>query len=342
MLSACVYLGVYTVHGRKRDHMRNPEISVIVPVYQAKDFLKECVESILNQTFRNFECILVDDGSSDLSSQLCGLYAQKDERVRVIHKRNGGVSSARNIGMEAATGRYIEFVDADDWVDERLFETQLRVLREQHAQIAETTICMGTGVCSHALRVENGVSRLTRIFREDDIGVTGYIGWEAFGKLIDTAILNGLRFSPIRIGEDMVFTTGVYSQDPRIATFDERMYIYRRNPNSAMHSMHRRTDPDIVKAVEQTKRIADEHHFSSDDVLAFCVRHLYYYFCDARRGGESAKSPYMQAVRGFIRANFRQFMAQKTIIPMIKTRFSELALLNSALLPFRKKNEENQ
>ena len=93
-----------------------PEISVIVPVYRAESFLRKCTESILSQTFSDLELLLVDDGSPDGSGALCDAIAREDSRVRVFHKENGGVSSARNLGLEEARGRYIAFADADDWL----------------------------------------------------------------------------------------------------------------------------------------------------------------------------------------------------------------------------------
>lgn len=95
----------------------SPEISVIVPVYNVEKYLAECVDSILEQTFRNFELILIDDGSKDKSGEICDNYARKDKRIRVIHKTNGGVSTARNEGLKEARGTYIIFVDSDDYLD---------------------------------------------------------------------------------------------------------------------------------------------------------------------------------------------------------------------------------
>lgn len=97
-------------------------ISVIVPVYNAEKYLDRCVESIVAQTYKNLEIILVDDGSTDNSPAICDAWAKKDSRIRVIHKKNGGVSSARNAGLDACTGDYIGFADADDWMEPDMYE----------------------------------------------------------------------------------------------------------------------------------------------------------------------------------------------------------------------------
>ena len=96
---------------------RKTLISVIVPVYKVEQYLPQCVESILNQTYRNLELILVDDGSPDGCGKICDAYAEKDSRVRVIHKKNGGLSDARNAGLNAASGDYLSFIDGDDWIE---------------------------------------------------------------------------------------------------------------------------------------------------------------------------------------------------------------------------------
>ena len=102
-------------------------ISVIIPVYNVEKYLRRCVESVLNQTYVNLEIILVDDGSLDKSKSICDEFAQKYERVKVIHKKNGGLSSARNAGIELATGEYIGFVDSDDDVDPCMYEKMCEV-----------------------------------------------------------------------------------------------------------------------------------------------------------------------------------------------------------------------
>jgi len=95
----------------------NPEISIIIPIYNSEQYLSQCIESILTQTYINFELILIDDGSSDKSPEICDVYARKDNRIKIIHKSNGGVSSARNIGINNAIGNWITFIDSDDWVN---------------------------------------------------------------------------------------------------------------------------------------------------------------------------------------------------------------------------------
>ena len=111
------------------------KVSIIVPIYNVEKYLSKCIESILSQTYKNIEIILVDDGSPDNSPQICDEYAKKDDRIIVIHKANGGVSSARNAGIDIATGKYIGFVDPDDYIENNMYELMMNKIEEYQANI---------------------------------------------------------------------------------------------------------------------------------------------------------------------------------------------------------------
>ena len=115
-------------------------ISVIIPIYNVEAYLDECVQSILSQTHKQLEIILVDDGSPDGCPAMCDAWAEKDSRIRVIHKENGGLSDARNVGIDAATGDYIAFVDSDDWIVPEMYEKMLAALKKENADICACNI----------------------------------------------------------------------------------------------------------------------------------------------------------------------------------------------------------
>lgn len=115
--------------------MSNPKISVIVPVYNVELYLPRCINSILAQTFTDFELLLIDDGSKDKSGEICDEYAKKDNRIRVFHKENGGVSSARNLGIDNARGKWINFVDSDDWVESDLYSNIMHIIEENNIDL---------------------------------------------------------------------------------------------------------------------------------------------------------------------------------------------------------------
>ncbi len=110
-------------------------ISVIIPVFKVEKYLEKCIKSIVNQTIENLEIILVDDGSPDQCPKICDYWASKDSRIKVVHKKNGGLSDARNAGLDIAKGEYISFIDSDDWVALDMYEIMLKAMKEENADI---------------------------------------------------------------------------------------------------------------------------------------------------------------------------------------------------------------
>ena len=216
-------------------------ISIIVPVYKVEKYLSECVDSILNQTYKNFELILVDDGSPDNSGKICDEYAKRDGRVKVIHKENGGVSSARNAGLDNAKGEYVTFVDSDDIIDTRYLDLMYR-------KIVET----GSDICfCHFDRfdddkmVENqeelpSYLQINLDEKETVDFVKRYFKFEnnVFGSIWRTlykrSSVDFLRFnSQIKISEDLVFVVNAVLNSKSICSISDVLYHYRDNLNSA-------------------------------------------------------------------------------------------------------------
>ena len=124
--------------------MTNPKISIIMPVYNVEDYIGKCIDSVLAQTLKEFEFLIVDDGSKDKSGQICDEYAAKDSRIQVIHKENGGAPSARNTAMEIAKGKYMYFMDADDWAEKTMLEKLYNTAEENQAQLVVTGFFIDT------------------------------------------------------------------------------------------------------------------------------------------------------------------------------------------------------
>ena len=179
-----------------------PEISIIIPIYKAEKYLQKCIESVLTQTFTNFELLLIDDGSPDKCGFICDEYAKKDNRITVFHRDNGGVSNARNLGLENAKGKWITFIDADDWVDSMYLEHLLEGKEYQFAT-------MGFKYCAKiAQKIEH------EIFKDDDLYkfferyVTTPIEGCVWAKLLLLEIINKnkIKFdSNLSFGEDNLF-----------------------------------------------------------------------------------------------------------------------------------------
>ena len=217
------------------EQKKSPEISIIVPVYKVEKYLNECIDSILAQTFTDFELILVDDGSPDNCPALCDAAAEKDSRVRVIHKQNGGVSTARNAGLATAQGNWIGFVDPDDFVDKTYYEKMLRAAKQAGAELA---------VCNEVFMEEDGslcdyqeqplrtevLSREEAIHR---IRLTPLI--QAATRLHRRDVLEGIVFPVGKNYEDAFTTPEIIEHATTVACIKEKLYHYRLHPASIMH-----------------------------------------------------------------------------------------------------------
>lgn len=201
-----------------------PLISIIVPVYKVEEYLNECVESIVNQTYNNIEIILVDDGSPDNCPRMCDEWVQKDNRIKVIHKENGGVSSARNAGLKAALGEWVWFVDSDDSAEIDALEKL--IVYTENADLV----------------VFN--SKINDFYIKDECFFDDYyfkylFGFEPWNKLYKLAIIkeNNLQFDiEETIGEDLLFNITYYQFADKYRFTARKYYNYRIREDSAMHS----------------------------------------------------------------------------------------------------------
>ncbi len=198
--------------------MNSPTFSIIVPVYNVEKYLSQCIESILAQTFSDFELLLIDDGSSDGSPRICDHFAQKDARVKVFHQENGGVSSARNFGIEIATGQYISFVDADDWIEPEYCQRVLEKIHDSdllfftaihHFEDGSKTLCTPCeAYCTSRGEIEKEILALKRNVRKyNHFGFT-------WNKIFRRSIIieHNIRFPlGLSIKEDEIFTE-IYSR----------------------------------------------------------------------------------------------------------------------------------
>ncbi len=188
--------------------MSNPLISVIVPVYKVELLLERCVRSLQRQTHENLEIILVDDGSPDGCGSLCDGFAAEDPRIRVIHKENGGLSSARNAGLDIARGEYIAFVDSDDWVEPRMYETMLALAVKYDVKlvcagrydVSEKTGEKTPGLCPKREEKITGEALAARIFRWEGLDSA------AWDKLYHRSLLEEIRYPVGKIVEDVPTT----------------------------------------------------------------------------------------------------------------------------------------
>ena len=222
-------------------------ISIIVPVYKTEPYLARCVESILTQTFTDWELILVDDGSPDRCPEMCDAYATEDKRIKVIHKENGGLSDARNHGLDVATGDYILFVDSDDYIHPHMLQAMSRLATAEDADIVQCCYIRGTE--DHFPTIKESTRHY--IFNNHSIFASTRQQTILCAKLYRRSLWDSLRMPVGKIHEDDFTTWRLYYHSHRIVVIDTPYYYYYINPRGIMASEARRFSPLLVEAYEE-------------------------------------------------------------------------------------------
>ncbi len=216
----------------KNDAVYN-KISVIVPVYNVKEYLDECIESILDQSYNAFELLLIDDGSTDGSGDMCDRWQEKDERIRVIHKENKGVSDARNVGIDHAQGEYITFVDSDDVIHKECLKRMHEIALHYQADIVQ---------CKTVRRQDRlGESNEKRIVYSNFEALKIYFLMHGildacWAKLYHRSILGEIRFPLVKIHEDVLTTYKFIARAKKVVVTSDALYWYRLRDNSITNS----------------------------------------------------------------------------------------------------------
>lgn len=226
-------------------------ISIVVPIYHVEKYLNRCLESILQQTYSNLEIILVDDGSDDKCPEMCDEFAKVDHRIKVIHQKNGGLSVARNAGIDVATGKYIAFVDSDDCISEHYLEFLFRAIDETKADIAQ---CNYTEFNDDFIPIYARNYAIPKIWdkmqalRSQVISCTNIISTVAWNKLYDISLFKDIRYTPGKLHEDEFTTYRLFDKATSIAYLDIPLYGYFQNQSGIMHSSLKSAHIDALEA----------------------------------------------------------------------------------------------
>ena len=228
-------------------------VSIIVPVYNVEKYLKRCIESLICQTYKNVEIILVDDGSTDNSSTICDFYAQMDDRIKVIHKSNGGLSDARNAGIEVAKGEYFAFVDSDDYVSPDFIMLLIKACEENNADIAQCRCISVDGDEGYTSFREDypvscfsGYDMIKRIYTDN--GVETIVIWS---KLYRRHLYENIRFPKGKLHEDEFTSYKLFDNSNVVCLVAAELYFYRNNPNSIVRSQYKPERLAIFEALSE-------------------------------------------------------------------------------------------
>lgn len=261
-------------------------ISIIIPVYKSEVFLNKCLDSIINQTYKNIEIILVNDGSPDNSGKICDQYAKKDERIKVIHKENGGVSSARNLGLKNATGKYITFVDSDDWIEPDMYECMIKKLQENNVDMVRCSYYKEDGekvIDSHHAFNEDIRYDLNSDFNRENILnllITGEFRAFLWLILVKREFIESIKEfnTNVAMREDLIWMVELMCVINSIYICTRPFYHYYQNPNSATNSpkFKERNLKNMLIAYDEIYFALERHSFMNENIKSLLAFSFFY------------------------------------------------------------------
>lgn len=232
--------------GKKERFKMQDLITVIVPIYQVEKYLKKCLDSILNQTYKNLEIILVDDGSKDNSPQICEEYKTKDSRIKVIHKENGGLSDARNAGLKIATGKYIGFVDSDDYIKSDMYQILYENIIKAKADISICDVLMVKENANISDSLEdNCLVKELNFYEALKLLVENKIKSYAWNKLYKKEIFENIQFPKGRKMEDLAIMYKVFEKASKVVFTSKKEYYYLQRNDSILGNIDLKLTKDL-------------------------------------------------------------------------------------------------
>lgn len=256
--------------------MNSELISIIVPVYNVEQYLEKCVNSIINQTYKNLEIILVDDGATDSSGKLCDELAKIDNRIKVYHKENGGLSDARNYGVERATGDYIGFVDSDDYIDAEMYEKLYEAIKKENVDVAECNLKIIYPEREELFTEQNYYNVCTKQeYLEEYLKIEKIFG-SACVRLIKSDIAKKLKFPVGKLYEDTYYAYDLIEKVDRCVIMNNPYYNYLMRENSITNTKFNPRIFDLIEIVEKFRKTTYENY--PDLKEAADCRKMYAYF----------------------------------------------------------------
>ena len=256
------------------------KISVIVPVYNVEQYLERCVDSIINQTYTNLEIILVNDGSTDNSGKLCDELAKKDERIRVIHKENGGLSDARNRGIDESESDLVGFIDSDDYIDSDMYEVLLKNLNNTDADLS---MCALYDVYNNTPEAQVTNKETWKLSSEQAIKMVmeaKILSVTAVNKLYRKSLFTDLKFEVGKIAEDAFIMIKLLDKCEKIVATNEKKYYYVHRENSITTQKFSTKFLNVIEAYEQNSNIISEKYPKLKDVAQTRMNWAYFYVLD--------------------------------------------------------------
>lgn len=288
------------------------EVSMIVPVYQVEKYIAQCIESVLNQTFKDFELILIDDGSKDQSGSICDLYAAKDDRILVIHTENRGAAAARNVGLDHASGRYITFLDGDDYLDEHMIA---RMYEEIEHSEYDMVVCDFLNLLPDEednfivhLQEEtvNGRNVLEHLKNERNYGLWTIV----WNKIYKREVLENLRFPDGKYFEDEFFSNQLYLNSNQIHVIPDVLCYHRVLASSTMNTQKIENYLDLLDALQERLDIYFKYDYSEDEIYKVLIFLLDPFTKCVRAKFSGTNKKRVEQTRRFIKIVSRRLMGK--------------------------------
>ena len=240
--------------------MTNPLLSVVIPVYHVEKYIRQCLDSVLAQTYSNMEIIIIDDGGKDGSLAICQEYARRDERIRIISQENGGISKARNVGVEHSTANYVTFIDGDDFINPKMFDTMMKLMQEKEIDI------VSCGSTRKEIEPELGRGEIT-ILDHDTLVSMGLRDQytSIWGKIYKRHVLEAVPFPEGRVFEDLGILYKIFHESNGMVHLDYKFYHYIKRPNSITQSSFRvKPKYDCLYLTYKKIEFAKAHHYTEE------------------------------------------------------------------------------
>lgn len=290
-----------------------PEVSMIVPVYQVEKYISQCIESVLNQTFQDFELILIDDGSKDKSGIICDSYAARDKRIVVIHTENRGAAAARNIGLDRASGRYITFLDGDDYLAENMIERLYDVIN--HSEY-DMVVCdflnllpdeRDNFIIHLCEKTVSGREVLEHLKNEKSYGVWTVV----WNKIYKREVLEDLRFPDGKYFEDEFFSNQLYLRSNKIYAISDILCYHRVLASSTMNTQKEENYLDLIDALQERLEIYLKYEYSEDEIYKVLIFLLDPFTRCVRAKFSGRNKRRVEQTRRFIRMVSKKMMSKK-------------------------------
>lgn len=294
------------------------EVSMIVPVYQVEKYIGQCIESVLNQTFQDFELILIDDGSKDDSGRICDFYAAKDERIRVVHTENRGAAAARNTGLDQASGRYITFLDGDDYLADNMIERLHQVIEDS---AYDMVVCDFLNLLPNKNdnfivhlkeKTVNGREVLEHLKNEKSYGVWTVV----WNKIYTREILKNLRFPNGKYFEDEFFSNQLYLNSNQIHVISDVLCYHRVLASSTMNTQKTENYLDLLDALQERLEIYMQYDYSEDEIYKVLIFLLDPFTRCVKAKFSGTNKHRIENTKKFIKMTSRKLMSRE--LPFLK------------------------